>query len=68
MPRSRSPAMAEVVVPTAKMPRNASASGCWKPSVMAPGSVNRLPEPKFSSCSGMAPELASSRSASEKLT
>ncbi len=55
VPRSRSPAMAAVVVPTAKMPRKASASGCWKPSVMAPGRVNRLPEPKLSSCSGMAP-------------
>ena len=61
VPRARSPAMAVDEAPTAKIPSIAIASGCWRPRVMRPGSVNSEPEPKFIISSGMAPELARSR-------
>ena len=60
MPRARSPATAVADAPTAKMPIIAIASGCWKPSVIEPGSVKSDPDPKFISSSGSTPEFAMS--------
>ena len=64
VPRARSPAIEVEDAPTAKMPIIAMASGCWRPSVIVPGRSNSEPEPKFSSSSGMMPEVAMSRKTS----
>ena len=67
VPASRSPATAFAAAPTAKMATRLMPIGCWKPMVMAPPRVNRLPEPKFRKFSGK-PDSISPSNRSWKVT